>query len=221
MTESLSGTRTLDFRTLLRRSFENLWLIRMQVLGYLGIFTILALVLPLINVRGGGGAIAVYLIGQHWLYRSLLKARGLLENSRNHLIAFFGLALVLFLPIFFGLVALLLPGLFLVARWIAAPAFVVGRGEGPLEAARSSWRAVRGHTVKVAGVVVIMFLIVSALGALTGAIDGQIGDLDAYRQTKPVDLIELHFLPVLLLGLSTAIYELLGPQDTMIEEVFG
>jgi hypothetical protein len=212
----------VDFRTLISRSFENLWLIRKEIAIFLAIIAVAAFTLPLLgqSLASGAGFVS-YFVGQYWLYQTFLKARGMLETPRYHLISFIALGLVLILPITFGLVAFLLPGLFLVARWIAAPAYVVAGGRGSFAAAADSWRAVRGHTGKVAGAAVVMFLIVTALSSLTGAIDGQLGSLDAYRETKPIDLIEFHFLPLLLLGLSTATYELLGPRNTMIEEVFG
>jgi hypothetical protein len=217
----MTGHRELELRILLTRSFANLWLIRMQVLGYLGIFTAIAFVLPLAGLEPGGGGLVAYLVGQYWLYHSLLKARGLLETTRYHYFAFVGLALALILPILFGLAAFALPGLFLVARWIAAPTYVVADGRGAFAAAGASWAAVRGHTGKLALAVVIMGLIVSAIGLVIGLVDGQVANLAAYRDAKPIDLIEVHFLPLLLLGLSTATYEMLGPQVSVIEEVFG
>jgi hypothetical protein len=217
-----AAPQELDFGALLSRSFANLWLIRWQVFAYLSIFTVAAFVVPLLGeeITGGGGLIA-YLLGQYWLFQAIFKARRALETPRYHMLAFIGLALVLILPIVFGLALLLFPGLFLVARWIAAPAFVVARGRGVFAAAADSWNAVRGNTGKVAGAVVVMFVIVSCISAVISAIGGTLDGLDIYRGIKPLEMIEAHFLPLALLGLSTATYELLGPEDTTIEEVFG
>ncbi len=221
MNQTIGLKPELDFGTLMRRSFENLWLIRKEVLGYLAIFAVFAFVVPLISENIGGGGIAGYLIGQYWLFESLLKRRGLVVSPKRHFFAFFGLAIILILPIILGLTLFVLPGLFLLARWIAAPAFVVALGRGSFAAAVDSWHAVRGHTGPIAGAVAIMFVAVSALGTVTSALEGSLSFVDAYRRTKPLDLIELQFLPLLLLGISTATYELLGPRDAMIEDVFG
>jgi hypothetical protein len=217
-----AAPQELDFGALLSRSFANLWLIRWQVLIYLGIFTVAAFVVPLLGegITSGGGFIA-YLLGQYLLFQALFKARKALETPRFHFFSFILLALVLIIPIILGLVALVLPGLFLVARWIAAPAFVVARGRGVFAAAEDSMSAVRGNTGKVAGAVVVMFVIASCLSAVISAIGGTLDGLDIYRGLKPLDMIEAHFLPLALLGLSTATYELMGPEDTTIEEVFG
>jgi hypothetical protein len=214
--------REASFGTLMSRSFENLWTIRKEVAIYLVVVAVCAFTLPLlgVGVTGGGGFVA-YLAGQYWLYQSFLKARGMLETPRYHLFAFFLLAAMLIFPIMFGLAALLLPGLFLVARWIAAPCFVAARGDNAIAASGASWDAVRGHTAKLAGAVVTMFLITSALSVVTGGLGGVLSGMEAYTSARPLDLIEAHLLPLLLLGLSTATYELLGPEDTMIEDVFG
>jgi hypothetical protein len=218
----MSPAREADVPTLVSRSFENLWAIRLQVAVYLSGVAFFAFAMPLLGsgITGGGG-FALYLFGQYWLFQTLLKRRGLLETQAFHIVAFFALAAVLIIPILLGLAALLLPGLFLVARWIAAPAFVAGRGEGAFAAADSSYQTVRGHTAKIAGIVVMMALITSAFGTLTAGFDGLLAGVDAYRTAKPLDVIGVHLFPLMLLGLSVAVYELLGPRDTMIEEVFG
>lgn len=214
--------RELDFGTLLARTFGNLRDIGPEVAAYVAAVIVLAFALPLAGAQATGLiAFALYLAGQYWLYRRLMRTRGLLETQRVHIFAFAGLAILLILPIMFGIGLLVLPGLFLVARWIAAPSFIVARGEGAFTAAISSWSAVRGSTVKVAGAVVLLVLLVSVIGLAGVAIDEALAGVDAYRNAKPGNMIQVNLLPVLLLGLSVATYELLGPEDNTIEEVFG
>lgn len=217
-----SSTRTANLGVLLMRSFENLWLIRARSLAYLAVVAVWALIVtPFVPVDVSALALILYLAGQYWLYHGLLKARGMIETPRHHALSFAGLALLLIVPIAFGLALLMLPGLFLVARWIAAPSYVVARGHWSVAAATESWRAVRGHTLKLMVAVIIMFVMASILGGLTDLIENLLGSVQSYRLENPVSMIELHFLPLMLLGLSTATYEQLGPQSAMIEEVFG
>lgn len=218
----MNAAREADFGLLVSRSFENLWAIRKPVAIYLAIVAVAAFTIPLLGTGfTSGGGVVIYLIGQYWLFKELLKERGLLETQGNHLAPFLLLALLLIGPIMVGIFALVLPGLFLVARWIAAPAFVAARGGSAWAAARGSWQAVRGHTATIAGIVVVMFLIASLLGTLASALGGLFDAVAAYREARPVNLIEAHLFPLMLLGLSVAVHELLGPRDTMIEEVFG
>lgn len=214
--------RELHFGTLATRMFANLRLIWPQLLAYLAAVVALAFALPLAGEAISSTlGLVLYLGGQYWLFRTLIKARGLLETQRIHGFAFAGLALVLVLPIMFGVAAFVLPGLFLVARWIAAPAFIVARGEGAFSAASSSWHSVRGHTLKIAGMIALIFVLVSMAGSLTNALDSTLSSFSGLRNARPIDVIEAHLFPLLLFALSTATYELLGPEDTTIEEVFG
>lgn len=222
MNRAYGAAGYLDFGVLLSRSFENLWLIWRQVLAYLAAAAVLGIGFPLTGEQVGGiVGLALYFGGQYWLFHAVLKARGMVVTPRIHFLGFVGLAALIIVPIMLGLALLVLPGLFLVARYIAAPAFIVARGEGVLAAIGSSSQSVRGNTAKVAGAVVVLFLIVSVLSTITSAIGGGLSGFASFRGAGPVDMIETQLLPLLLLGLSVASYELLGPEDTSIEDVFG
>ncbi|MCL9982600.1 MAG: hypothetical protein NBV60_05515 [Erythrobacter sp.] len=222
MNASYAPRQELQYGLLISRSFENLWLIRWQVLAYLLAVGLLGFAMPVFgNESTGLIGFLLYFAGQYWLFHALLKARGLLQTSRIRIFTFIGLAALLILPIILGLAVLLVPGLFLVARWIAAPAFIVARGQGAFAATDASADAVRGSTTRVAMAAVVLFLIMIAFSAVIEGIGKTLGSLDAFGTVDPFDLIEGHLLPLLLLGLSVAVYELAGRKDTMIEDVFG
>lgn len=216
------GTATraeVGFGELLSLSLRNLALIWRQVLAYLAVAMLLGVGTPLFGKESMGlVGFLLYFAGQYWLFRSLLNARGLLATQRIHFLAFVGLAALLILPIMFGLAALLLPGLFLVARWIAAPAFIVANGEGVFAATGASSAAVRGSTVRVMALVVVLFLIVIAALIPLAAIDRA---LDGKTATEALDQLAGHLFPLVLLGLSVAVYQSYRRADTMIEDVFG
>jgi predicted neutral ceramidase superfamily lipid hydrolase len=211
-----------DFGALLSRTFANLRDIGREVAAYVAALLVLAFALPLAGTEITGLlGFVLYISGQYWLYRRLLATRGLMQTQRTHFLAFVALAILLILPILFGIALLVLPGLFLVARWIAAPSFIVARGDGAFAAAVGSWNAVRGSTLKVAGMVALLFALVSVIGLAATAIDQALAEVDAYRSARPGNVVQLNILPVLLLGLSVATYEMRGPNDNSIEEVFG
>lgn len=222
MNAAYATRRDVEFGALLSLTFANLALIWRQVVAYMAVAGILAFAGPLAGKELAGLiGLALYFGGQYWLYRALLRARGMLEADRIHFLAFVGLAALLIFPISLGLVLLVLPGLFLVARWIAAPSYIVARGQGAIAAAGGSWDAVRGSTGKVAGAVVLLFVLASTLGAVPNAIGRALGAATAFGDARPANVIEANILPLLLLGLSVAAYQLLGPKDNSIEEVFG
>lgn len=211
--------RDVDVGTLLSRTFGNLRLIWRQLLAYLAAVLLIAVIAQFLGDEPGGLiGLLLYLGGQYWLFHAWAKARGALVTPRIRFFAFCGLALLLILPILFGLMLLVIPGIFLVARWLIAPVFIVAQGEGAIEAAGSSWSAVRGHTFAVAAAITILVFAWSIVGGgITGLVAGLLG-LDG---ENVVNGVQAQFYPLMLLGLSTAAYELLGPEDTAIEDVFG
>lgn len=222
MNRRYGTNREASFGALVSLTFSNLRSIWRELLAYLAVVAVFAFGAP---VAGGGVApiigVLFYFAGQYWLFRRLMITRGLQQSQRVHIFAFVGLAALLIFPIIFGLTLLFVPGLFLVARWIAAPSFIVALGDNAFRGAINSWNAVRGHSVKLMVILALMFLGVSMLGSLTYGLDWAVGNAGAYTDAKPIDVIEMQLLPLLLLGLSTATYELLGPEDNSIEEVFG
>jgi hypothetical protein len=211
--------REVSYGVLLEQTFGSLGLIWRELLAYLAVAIVLGLGTPLVGDKSTGFfELLFYFVGQYWLFRSLLKRRGMLRTQRIHFLSFFGLALLLILPIMFGLVMLIVPGLFLVARWIAAPAYIVATGQGAIAAAGASREAVRGHTAKVMTVVVVLFLITVAIMTALAGIDRAFGNR---ADPEMMNLLWGHLLPLLLLGLSVATYERLGLEDTTIEDVFG
>jgi hypothetical protein len=222
LTATYGAPRHVGFGALMSRAVSNLRDIWREVLAYMAIVTVLSFALPLAGTEISGLAgLCLYLAGQYWLFRKLLRTRGLLESQRIHPFAFVGLAAILIVPIVLGIALLVVPGLFLAARTIAAPAFVVARGDNALTAISGSWNAVRGHSGKLMGALALMFLAVSALGSVTTGLDRAMGYSAVAGETGPISVIQIHLLPLLMLGLSVATYELLGPEDTTIEEVFG
>ncbi len=219
MNASYPIRREVSYGALMEQTFGNLRLIWREMLAYLAVATVLGLGMPLFGDKSGGFfELLFYFAGQYWLFRSLLKKRGMLRTQRIHFLSFFGLALLLILPIMFGLVMLIVPGLFLVARWIAAPACIVATGQGAFGAAGASREAVRGQTAKVMTAVVVLFLIMVAIMTAIASIDRALG---SRADMELMNLLWGHLLPLLLLGLSVATYERLGSEDTTIEDVFG
>ncbi|KPF64993.1 hypothetical protein [Porphyrobacter sp. AAP60] len=219
MNASYPIRREVTHGALMEQTFGNLRLIWRELLAYLAVATVLGLGMPLFEDKSTGFIeLLFYFAGQYWLFRRLLKRRGMLRTQRIHFLSFFGLALLLILPIMLGLAMLIVPGLFLVARWIAAPAYIVASGEGAFAAASASAAAVRGQTGKVMTAVVVLFLIMIAILTPIAGIDRALG---SRAGMELMNVVSGHFLPLLLLGLSVATYERLGCEDTTIEDVFG
>jgi hypothetical protein len=217
-----AAAREVGIGALLSHTFGNLGSVWRELAAYLAGVVAIAFVLPLVGSELSGiPALAGYLAAQYWLFRRVLVTRGMLDTQGTHVFAFAALAALLIVPIMLGLAMFVLPGIFLVARTIAAPAFIVARGEDAIAAMRSSWQAVRGHSVPVMIVATLLVLGASVFGGAFAVIDGAVSKIDAFADASPGDVIQMQLVPLLLLGLSTAVYEKLGPEDNSIEEVFG
>jgi hypothetical protein len=127
------------------------------------------------------GTVALGLVGYPWVSgalvsrlaqpgRSLVEPYGrTVERLPTLVISSFvgGIAVLL------GLLALIVPGLILAARWSAAVPLIVLDRRGPIDALESSNRVVRGRTRPVLGagvLVALLALVLSAPGAVLAAL---------------------------------------------------
>lgn len=77
---------------------------------------------------------------------TLLRRFDLLESgARTGIISFFGLSILHSLAVFLGVLMFVLPGLYLLLRWLAAFARLLSSDEGIPAALGWSWRKTEGH----------------------------------------------------------------------------
>ncbi|WP_395395227.1 hypothetical protein WBP07_07600 [Novosphingobium sp. BL-8A] len=135
-------------------------------------------------VRENGGLLAGLLVGISTAYTVADRVSAVLANpvsiavsvfvqyifvevalgvtgERRRFGSLFGANLISGLCILFGAILLVVPGLFLAARWALAPAFVVANGERASSALSASWQATRGCWVPIAfGYLIVGILII-------------------------------------------------------------
>jgi hypothetical protein len=69
-----------------------------------------------------------------------------------------GLAILQYLGIVIGILLFIVPGVMLLARWIAALPACVAEGLGPLASLRRSAELTKGHRWKIFGILLLVFL---------------------------------------------------------------
>ncbi len=131
-----------------------------------------------------GASIVVTLVGQVAIVFIALNdgTAGLtlgqvLRRSRKLTLPALALGLIQGMAIVFGLILLVIPGLWIFARLsVALPAFVAGPHE-PLEALRQSWRLTEGHALRILGCLatlllgaLLIYFGIVAIGIALGAI---------------------------------------------------
>jgi len=80
-----------------------------------------------------------------------------------------GVLVLVFLGVLFGLVLLVLPGIYLAVRWFVAPQTVVVEGKHGPEALQRSGELVRGSWWRVLGVVIVLNIVAGIMGLLIAA----------------------------------------------------
>jgi hypothetical protein len=106
----------------------------------------------------------------YFLYETVLARTGLRPRGADDaFLPFIGLSILSAVCIMLGLVALVLPGLYLIARWsIAAPTLLIDR-KGPIKAMQDSWERTKGSDFTIL-VAVLLFYGVPTLGSIASGL---------------------------------------------------
>lgn len=117
--------------------------------------------------RGGQlvSSIASFFIGYHFVEYVLARDFGTPTGQRHYGSAF-GSALLSVLGIGAGLILLIIPGLYVAARWSLANALVIGEGLGSTDSLRESWRRTQHNAWTI--VVCYFLLAVIFMGSAVG-----------------------------------------------------
>lgn len=118
---------------------------------------------------GGLLVLVVVVVSQYLLWEAMLENGALMVRGRapRRYFAFVGLSILAAMGAGLAFLALIVPGLIVLARWVAAPAFLIRQRLGVIEAMRQSWYTVKGNTTPI----VFTFLIgVFAVGVLSGLV---------------------------------------------------
>lgn len=186
------------------------------VLTALPVFLVLGLVDAVLGqaAREGGLAvvvwglisIAVTLIGYFWLQGALVEAvvdvrdgradfsvGQLYSRARPRLPALIAAGLIAGIAIGIGFILLLVPGLFLLTRWILITPAIVVEKRSAGESFSRSWELVKGSSWSVLGLILITLIGAAIVGGIIGALflwlpdffDRWVGNLVANSLTAP------------------------------------
>lgn len=107
---------------------------------------------------------------------SSLREAATRRVTRTVLVGFF-VGLVVRMAVLVGLVAFVLPGLFLASALLFAHARVAVEGDGPLTALAESWTLTKGRRFAVSGVVAVLASLYLLPRLVAGAVPGEIPSL--------------------------------------------
>jgi hypothetical protein len=109
----------------------------------------------------------------YFLYEAVLARTGLRSRqSDDAFLPFIGMAVISTLAVMVGLVALIFPGLYMIARWsIAAPVLMVD-GKGPIKAMQDSWERTKGSDFSILVAVLLFYGVPTLASAASGLVFG-------------------------------------------------
>ena len=222
-------TRLVTAGEMITGTFDQLALLKREIAIYCGAFLAAGLLVdvfePLRSIMGFATFFG-YFAAQYWLYREALSKAGVMVDPRFKVFGFFGMAMILILPIMFGFNFLVIPGLLLAAKWVMAPAFHVAEERDLFSAMGASWRASENNLLALfiafSTLCVIWMVAVGILGAATSALTGTLGDFGGGTRNaaNAFEWLGFHLLPIMLMGLSVAAYRALADEDTSLVAVF-
>jgi hypothetical protein len=185
-------------------------------LGSIAGLTILNVLLD--QMPGNGASIGgIVSIGvQYWLIRQALERRDRLDG-RAGFGSLFGLNLLSGLAIIVGVLLLIVPGIYLMARWSAADAALLSEGEGVSAALGKSWEMTASHIWPILGALLVVYVPVFGVSF---AVAFTMGDTIPLVTSGITNL--LIFTGVAFAWLmGVAIYTLLEPKTDTLAEVFA
>ena len=165
------------------------------------------------------------LVVQYYLIRHLVDRRGLRSADRlGGFGSFFVVGLITGLAILLGFVLLVLPGIYLSARWSMVDAAVVAENRGFSDAMRRSWDASEGNVVPIALAVLtigIPMIVSMALMIAIGA-SGDDQTVNGLGFSAIFNLL-LYASQICSWYFGVALYQLLlaGSATAQLGEVFG
>nr|WP_166174855.1 glycerophosphoryl diester phosphodiesterase membrane domain-containing protein [Altererythrobacter segetis] len=146
----------------------------------------LSMIAPLQALAIGLLKMVVGIVAGYLLLDAMVRKTGLRSGKgEDTFLTFFGLSLLSGFAVLVGLILLIIPGLFLIARWSIAQPLVVARGDGVMQAFGESWERTRGNEFQILMAMLALlalFIAIAIAGAalfektdIIGIVIGQVG----------------------------------------------
>jgi hypothetical protein len=117
----------------------------------IGYYTV-GMTAPMDQVVIGLGKVVVGVVTAYVLFDALLRRTGLISRTEGDVfLPYVGLSILYTLGVVAGMIAIVIPGLVIMARWMIAQPLLIGRGYGVRQALGESWERTRGSEFTILG----------------------------------------------------------------------
>lgn len=104
--------------------------------------------------------VVVTLAASYFLLDTMLEKTGLRTRSGEDMFfAYFGLTILYTLGTWAGLIAIVLPGLVIMARWSLAAPMMLARGDGVMQSLGGSWERTKGNEFQIIVAMLALYLV--------------------------------------------------------------
>jgi hypothetical protein len=124
---------------------------------------------PLSQLAAAPLQIVIAVFFSYQLLKAMIDRTGLRSRGdADVFLAYFGLTVLYGLAILVGFLLLIIPALFLIARWSLAQPLVVARGEGVMKAFGESWERTSGNEFQIIAAALVLVIVPQVLGVTAG-----------------------------------------------------
>jgi hypothetical protein len=146
--------------------------------------------------------IVVGVFFSYQLLKAMVERTGLRSRGEGDVfLAYFGLTILYGLAVALGLILLVIPALFLIARWSLAQPLVVARGDGVMKAFGQSWERTSGNDFPIIVAVLLFWLVPIGISIAAGVMFPK-GDLTGIVITQLATTVA----SLLTLAMGVALY---------------
>ena len=173
--------------------------------------------LPLQSTFAAGGLLT--LVVQYFLARSALVRSDLLAPDADHrFLSFWGMSILTGLATIVGFVFLILPGLYLNARWLIAGPIILGEDKTAGEGMGESWESMKTSVWPVVGATLLLYVIAFGVG-MTPTI--YYGEEEVPLAIEAVGYLFVYLASVFGWLMAVGAYALIREPTASLEEIFA
>ncbi|WP_380875368.1 hypothetical protein ACFB49_04360 [Sphingomonas sp. DBB INV C78] len=184
---------------------------------------IASLVLGVVTLANGAVSAAVSIFAEYTIVAGLLSAADLMPDGyrTRRFWAILGLGILSGLAIMAGFALLIVPGVFLLVRWVTCVPVLIGEETGVFEAMRRSWQETTGHFWSIFFALAVIYApLVLVVGFASVATYQAGGVQPSLSLTLPLNIVSSAVV-VVSWHAAVAIYAILRSNAPRLEEVFA